>query len=191
MNRLQIVTSSVRNFWIDNLWFDVVIVVGVLGVHAALILWNPLFDILGSAAPTDRRAVYASAAIVVSLLGSFSAVAIGQLSSAKGARAEALRGHGAESLARNWRSIFRVGMLSALLALLALLLDPSAGSVSAVPVVVRWLFEAGLVLAITKFLRLSALFYEVITLASSSTADDENALAEAPVVDENWHKRVA
>jgi hypothetical protein len=183
------IASRVRALCLDNLWVDMVSVAILLTIHAVFVVAMPVFDFLGNALPADRRAVYGSAAIVVSLLASFSGVAIGQLSSAKGARADALRAHGAEVLAKNWRSIFRAGMFSALLALVALLLDPSVVTPSAVPVIVRWLFEAGLMFAIVKFFRLSSLFYQVIHLAAKSAGEEEEPkLVAAPTPNPNWHK---
>lgn len=182
--------GAARSFWLDRLWFDLVIVFAVLIVHAGLITWlSPVFDVLGNALPADRRTVYSSTAVVVSLLGSFSSIAISQLSSAKGARAEALRNQAAKTLAKNWQSVFRVGMLSALVALAALIVDPSVHSTAVLPVVARWAFEAGLLLAIVKFLRLSSLFYEIITLASISAKDpEETTLASAPTLNPDFLK---
>jgi predicted Co/Zn/Cd cation transporter (cation efflux family) len=192
MASLRTAPSAIRDFWIDHLWVDSAVVIVILGAHIMLVILYPVFDVFGHALPGDRRAVYSSTAIVVSLLGSFSGVAIGQLSSAKGSRANALRAQGANLLADNWRSIFHAAILSALLAIVALLLDPSVANTSVVPVVVRWVFEAGLIFAVVKFLRLSALFYEIITVASISSAEPEHETrAAAPTADQNWSKRAA
>lgn len=188
MKPYQLVISRLRAFWIDHLWVDLLIVGSVISAHVILLAIHPAFDVLGNSLPADRRGVYASAAIVVSLLASFSGVAIGQLSSAKGARAEALRTQGADVLAKNWRSIFLAGMLSAMLAIVALILDPSVVSASVAPVVARWLFEAGLLLAAVKFFRLSTLFYEVISLTASDAGDEQEVVHEALRPHENWHK---
>lgn len=192
MASLSTAPSAVRNFWIDHLWVDSAALAVILGAHIVLVILYPVFDLFGHALPGDRRTVYSSTAIVVSLLGSFSGVAIGQLSSAKGSRADALRGQGGHLLADNWRSIFHAAILSALLAIVALLLDPSVANTSVVPVIARWAFEAGLVFAVVKFLRLSALFYEIITVASISSAEPEYEVrAAAPTADPNWSKRAA
>jgi uncharacterized membrane protein len=190
LTKLKDLVERLRSFWIDHLWTDLALAGLVLGLHIVLVLTLPLTDVLGLAAPADRRSAYSSTAIVVSLLGSFSAVAISQLSSAKGARADALRRQSAEDLARNWRSVFRVGMGAAMVAIVCLLVDPSRDVVSWVPVVARWTFEFCVFLATVKFFRLSALFYEVITLATRSTAEAEDALEPAlnPVAD--WPRAV-
>lgn len=187
------VLGAVRDFWIDHIWLDYVIAAGLLGIHLLGVMAWQWADPLGAASAPDRRAVYSATAIVVSLLGSFSAVAIGQLSSAKGARADALREVGGADLAKNWRGIFRTAMLCALVALLALLLDPSLPVSSPepelAPIIVRWVFEACLLLAVVRFLRLSALFVEVLEVASLGDASGAKPLAHAPKPDPNWAER--
>ena len=186
--------ARLRDAWIDHLWVDLVIVGLVVFIHASLVIVLPATDVLGNALPADRRATYSATAVVVSLLGSLSSVAISQLGSAKGWRAVALKEQASEKLARQWRSVFRTGMLSALLSLLALLLDPSVVTTSVVAVAVRWLFEAGVLLALVKFLRLSALFTEVLVLTGKDAADGDleaEKLALAPVLDPAWARRVS
>jgi|GEM_PF-5799516 len=187
MNRIKVMISAVRDFWIDHLWFDAAVAGVLLIAHMVLVWLLPAVDLLGNALPADRRSAYSSAAIVVSLLGSFSSVAISQLSAAKGARADALRQQGAKDLARSWRSVFRVGMIAAVVAILCLLVDPSVVVVSVVPVVARWAFEYCVFLATMKFLRLSALFFEVITLASrGSEPEMDDGRAPALTVVPGW-----
>lgn len=188
--------AGVRDFWIDRIWLDFLIAAAIVGVHLLLIQRWPWLDILAAASAPDRRAVYSAVAIVVSLLGSFSAVAIGQLSSAKGERADMLREAGGADLARNWRSVFRTALLCALIAIFGLLLDPSSPpAVTATnpqpvtPEIIRWIFEAGLILAIVRFVRLSALFVEVLEVASFGGADAPGKLAAPPVPDPDWAKR--
>ncbi|MGS0563117.1 hypothetical protein [Microbacterium aurugineum] len=189
-------SADVRDFWIDRIWLDYVIAAAIVGAHLLLILWWPWLDVLAAASAPDRRAVYSAAAIVVSLLGSFSAVAIGQLGSAKGERADTLREAGGADLARNWRSVFRTALLCALIAIFGLLLDPSnPPAVTATspqpltPEIIRWIFEAGLVLAVVRFVRLSALFVEVLEVASLGGTDAPSKLAAPPVPDPDWAKR--
>lgn len=188
--------ERIRDFWIDRIWLDYFIAAAIVGVHLLLIQWWPWLDILAAASAPDRRAVYSAVAIVVSLLGSFSAVAIGQLSSAKGERADMLREAGGADLARNWRSVFRTALLCALIAIFGLLLDPSSpAAVTAAspqpltPEIIRWVFEAGLILAIIRFVRLSALFVEVLEVASLGSSDAPVKLAAPPVPDPNWAKQ--
>ena len=190
MRRLK---ASVRDFWIDRIWLDYGIAVAIVGVHFVAAQAWPWVDIVGGASTPDRRAVYSATAIVVSLLGSFSAVAIGQLSSARGARADALREAGGTDLAKNWRSIFRTALLCALIALTALLIDPSIppalpanAEPPLAPIIIRWLFEVALVLAIVRFIRLSALFVEVMEVASMGDAGGSSELADPPTPNPDW-----
>lgn len=190
------VMASIRDFWIDRIWLDYVIAAAVVGAHLLAIQLWPWLDVFAAASAPDRRAVYSAAAIVVSLLGSFSAVAIGQLSAAKGERADDLRNAGGTDLARNWRSVFRTAMLCALIAIIALLLDPSVPpAVTATtpkevaPEIIRWVFEAALILAIVRFVRLSALFVEVLEVAALGDANGSKPLAGAPRPDPDWAKR--
>jgi uncharacterized membrane protein len=179
---------SARDFWIDHLWLDLVIAAVLLALHyGAARIW-PSIDFVGAASPEDRRSVYSATAIVVSLLGSFSAVAIGQLSAAKGERADALREAGGVDLGRNWRGIFRTAMLCALVAIAALLVDPSVPSAEVLPSAIRWIFEAVLLLAIVRFMRLSALFVEVLEVGSLGSAGKAD-LAPAPTPSPGWADR--
>lgn len=173
MQRVRDLANKARDFWLNHLVVDLGLAGIILSLHIVLVLVDPVWDVLGNAIPADRRSAYTSTAIVVSLLASFSSVAIGQASSAKGARADALRRQAAEALARNWRSVFQAGMYAAVLAIVCLLLDPSRRVDGWVPVVVRWVFEFTVLLATVKFVRLSSLFYEVITLSSKSAVEPE------------------
>jgi hypothetical protein len=196
---MRAITARLRDFWIDHIWLDYVVAGLLLGVHVIAIQRWQWLDVFDSALPQDRRAVYSAAAVVVSLLGSFSAVAIGQLSSAKGERADLLREVGGADLARNWRSIFRSAMMCALIALSALLLDPSMAAAASpadqlhwnviVPISVRWLFEASLILMIVRFMRLSALFVEVLGIASMGDSNVSDELAGPPTPTPGWAKR--
>jgi len=194
MKPLQRARNGLHDFWIDHLWVDLAIVATLLVVHGALVMAFSSSDILGNALPADRRATYSATAVVVSLLGSLSAIAIGQLGSARGQRVAALKAQAAEELAQNWRSIFRVGMVAAVVSLAALLLDPSVATANSVPVVIRWLFEASVLLALVKFLRLSALFHEVLTLTARSGAEaeqEQTSLAAPPLAKPDWARRAS
>ena len=182
--------DAVRGFWIDRIWLDYLIAGLPVGLYyVGVVSWSWL-DVFSWAAPTDRRSVYSAAAVVVSLLGSFSSVAIGQLSSARGERADLLRRAGGRDLSRNWRSVFRAALLCALVALGALLVDPSSpDSAGCVSMAFRWLFQVSLALAVVRFVRLSALFVDVLDVASSDGEVDVNREVPSPVVDPKWESR--
>jgi len=178
--------AVLRETWLNHLWIDVVVAAGLLALHMALVSIFGVADILGDAAPQDRRAVYTSAAVVVSLLASFSGIAIGQLSAAKGDRATSLKVQVSRDLARNWSSIFRAGLLAALIAVLALLLDPSTQITTATPVVVRWAFELALLISVVKFLRASALFQDVMEISAMDAGEKEVTTRPAPEISPRW-----
>jgi len=184
--------DPVRDYWLNNLWTDLAIAATLVGAHLVLVAQLPVLDVLGNSAPADRRAAYSSVAVVVSLLGSFSAVAIGQLSAAKGARADSLRDQGGTTLAKNWRSIFLAGLGTAGISILALLVDPSRHTLSWWPVVIRWVFEFALLVAVVKFFRLSVLFYEVLAIATLSAKEgDDKPLGPAVTASKRWKDKKA
>jgi len=181
--------ERIREAWINHLSSDLLIAAGIIVVHGVLVLLSGAGDLLGDASPSDRRGVYTSAAIVVSLLASFTGVAIGQLGSAKGSRAKALKSGAPLELARNWTSIFRWGLFAALLAVFGLLVDPSTHTDAVLPVVARWLFEAGLVTAVIKFLRAGSLFRDVMEITSRDAIDDDDDKKHAaPIISERWNR---
>ena len=79
----------------------------MLAAHLALVVFTGKFDVLGWASGSDRRAVYSAAAVVVSVIGTLSGIAVGQLGSSKGDRTSALKRDAGRKLAASWRSIFR------------------------------------------------------------------------------------
>lgn len=181
--------NPLRDYWLNHLWVDVALVSILVGAHGVAVMLWPFTDLFGLAIPADRRAVYSSAAIVVSLLGSFSGVAIGQLGSAKGPRTSALKRQAGGTLVRNWQAVFITAMLAASVALLALLIDPSVAGVSVVHVAVRWVFEFVMLLAVVRFVRLSTLFREVMSVATREGGEAEPELLDAPNPQPGWHKR--
>lgn len=186
--------KSVRAFWVDHRWTDLCIAALLIGGHGVIVWRTGRFDVLDWLAAADRRGLYGAFAVVVSLTGALSGVAIGQLGSAKGPRAKALKLYGGKELAGNWRSIYVGAMGAALLALVALALDgtsPPPNGHNAV--VAMWAFEFGVVLGITKFARLTALFEPMISAFVKDDADPEEApLAAALEIDPAaYDKRLA
>lgn len=195
MSVLNEVRARLQDWWIDHVWADTLAVFALVGAHFVLVARTDRFDVLSWITAQDRRGVYAAAAVVVSLTGALSGVAVSQLSSAKGERAIALKKQVGTELASNWRSVYKGAMVSAMLAILALILDgtnnpPVEGHNSAVAI---WIFEFGLLLGFSKFFRLTALFHPLIV---ASVRDDvegpEDKPAPAPVVNtERFLKRVS
>lgn len=163
--------GNIYDWWIDHRWADLLVTGATVGAYGLIVWKTGRFDVLDWLTPGDRRGLYGAFAVVVSLTGAMSGVAVSQLASAKGPRAMALKKFGGNELARSWRSIYSGAMAAALLAVLALALDgtqapPQAGYNA---VVAQWSFLVGLVLGVVKFGRLTALFQPVIT---SSVKDD-------------------
>lgn len=182
--------APVREFWIDQRWTDLLVATIVVGVHGAVVWRTGRFDLLNWVDASDRRGVYSAFAVVVSLTGALSGVAVSQLGSAKGPRAKALKRDVGRDLARSWRSIYVGSMGAALLALVALALD----STKAIPAgqtpvgynatVAQWTFEFAVVFAIVRFARLTTIFEPMISaLAKDDIDPDEEALEPALVVD--------
>jgi uncharacterized membrane protein len=177
---------TIHDWWIDHRWADLLVTALVVGGYGIVVWRTGRFDMLGWLTPSDRRGLYGAFAVVVSLTGAMSSVAVGQLASAKGPRATTLKKAGGPELAKSWRSIYVGAMGAALLALLALALDstqsvPAAGHAA---VIARWSFLVGLVLATTKFARLTALFQPVITASVKDDAESDD-VDEAPALELN------
>jgi hypothetical protein len=177
--------NTVRDYWVDHRWTDLCIAGAAVALHSVVVWRTGRFDLLAWVEASDRRGAYSAFAVVVSLTGALSGVAVSQLGSAKGMRATALKKHGGKELARSWRSIYVGSMCAALLALVALVLDatkpPAAGHNAAVA---QWIFEFAVAYAVLKFARLTVLFEPMITAFVKDDADpDEAPLAPAPRID--------
>lgn len=186
LSRERLVTPM-REFWIDHRWSDMCMAGAVVGVHGLVVWCSGRFDLLTWVEAVDRRGAYSAFAVVVSLTGAFSGVAVSQLGSAKGPRAKALKRDVGKELARSWRSIYIGSLCAALLALIALLLDstkPGASGPNAV--IAQWMFEFAVIFAVLRFTRLTALFEPMITAFAKDDSDpDEKPLAPPLLVDQS------
>lgn len=172
--------QHVHDWWISHRWSDLGISTIAVGVYGAAIWYWGRYDVLSWLSAADRRGLYSAFAVVVSLTGALSGVAVAQLASAKGPRAMALKKAAGDELAKSWRSIYAGAMGAALLAVLALALDASQPSpVGHNALVARWAFLFGLALGVVKFSRLTALFQPVIT-ASVKDDSESDDVEEAP-----------
>lgn len=174
------------DWWIDHRWADLAAAILIAGGYGLVVWRTGRFDVLAWLLPGDRRSLYSAFAVVISLTGAMSSVAVSQLASAKGPRAMALKKGAGDDLAKSWRSIYVGAMGAALLAVLALALDstqqPQALGYNAV--VARWAFLMGLSLGIMKFSRLTALFQPVITSSVKDDAESDE-VEEAPALELN------
>lgn len=190
MKYVKALASSIRDFWFDHLWIDLLIASAIVGAHLATVMLTGQLDILGVAALDERRSLYSASAVVVSLIGAFSGVAIGQVASGKGARIRALKSAAARPLADSWRSIYLAAIASACLALLCLAIDVKGlEGGAAAPFIMRWLFEFGLVYCIAKFVRLMALFHPIIESSAKDDAESDAGPKPALVPSPNWRDK--
>jgi hypothetical protein len=187
---VRALASSIRDFWFDHLWIDLLIAAALVGTHLAIVLLTGRLDILSVASLDERRGLYSASAVVVSLIGAFSGVAIGQVASGKGARIRALKSAAAKPLANSWRSIYMAAIASACLALLCLAIDVKGREGgAAAPFVMRWLFEFGLIYCVAKFVRLMALFHPIIESSAKDDAESEAGPKPALVPSPNWRDK--
>ncbi|MFJ6454002.1 hypothetical protein [Paenarthrobacter sp. NPDC091669] len=180
---------AAKDYWIDHLWLDILLSCFVVGVHVMLTISASGYDFMSYASRDERRALYSSTAVVVSLLGAFSGVAIAQASSGKGERVTTLKKHGAKSLANNWRSIYLSAIFAAAMALTCLAVDLEGGGIAAwLPIFARWIFEYSLVLCGVKFLRLISIFHPIIESAALDDAEKSDEKAPAVELHAKWGK---
>ena len=192
MKHLKAFVSSARDYWFDHLWVDLLFSGLVVGGHLTIVTLSGRLDVLSLASLDERRGLYSASAVVVSLIGAFSGVAIGQVASGKGARIRALKSAAAKPLANSWRSIYLAAILAAFMALLCLAVDVKAREGgAAAPFVARWLFEFGLVYCGTKFVRLMALFHPIIESSAKDDAESDVGPKPALVPNPNWPGRRA
>lgn len=118
----------------------------------------PWIDVLAFADSEQRLAVYAAGAGVMSLIAGFSGTAIAQYGSSSGPVVEALRQVHGPAIRKNWLSIVRCLLVAALMCLIAMVIDTKTD-----PRYSNYLFLIALLIAVTKFLRLSLLFKLIMT----------------------------
>ncbi|GAA2755891.1 hypothetical protein GCM10009872_12510 [Actinopolymorpha rutila] len=143
--------------------------------HWNLLSWIPLDQRLG---------VYGTGATVVSIVGGLCAVAITVYLGAGGDRALAVRRHYSVEVRRNWRSLLSATGVSAMLCLVAQIVDRSSG-----PPIAPWLFEFAVLLAVARLLRIIWLFDNLIAVADIDLIDEPRPAA--PEVDPRWRDRVS
>lgn len=179
--------STVKNYWVDHRWIDPAIAAFLLIIHFCALILSAGFDFFSYASVEERRALYSASAVVVSLLGAFSGVVIGQASSGKGDRMIALKKYGGGALAANWRGIYLAAIFAAVSALFCLLVDvKTTGVATLVPPIARWVFEGTLLLCGVKFLRLTAIFEPIIASSAMDDAEKDDGPQDAPGLHPKW-----
>ncbi|MCC3275427.1 hypothetical protein LJ753_06030 [Arthrobacter sp. zg-Y20] len=182
----------IADAWVDHIWIDAFAACLILVGHVALVLTTSGFDFLGYASTAERRGLYSSAAIVVSLLGAFSGVVIGQAAAGKGDRMKMLKKAGGKPLADNWRSIYLAAITAAAASLAAMAIDVEKPGVAVGAVlIIRWVFEVALLYTVLKFLRLVVLFHPIIESSSLDDSELDEKLSDAAEVTPKWAQRRA
>lgn len=129
-------------------------------------LWLPSISVLAIADLQQRLAVYAAGAGIMSLIAGFSGTAIAQYGSSSGPVVESLRLHHGRVIRKNWLSIVRWLLVSAVLCLVAMSIDTKTS-----PRYSDYVFALALVLAIFKFVRLGFLFRLIMTAVDTQASE--------------------
>lgn len=150
------------NLWSGHPGVDVALTLTVVGIHLLVVHTLDHGALLGTADQSQRLAVYAAGAGMMSLVAGFAGTAIAQYGSSSGPVVSALRSTHGGRIRRNWMSITAWLLIGTLLCVSAMTVD-SKGHPSASP----WLFEAAMVIAMLKFARLIFLFSLIMSAVDS------------------------
>ncbi|MGW6025573.1 hypothetical protein [Streptomyces sp. NPDC055099] len=155
--------------WLSRSGYDLATVIVIVAAHlGAHFLWST--PALLHSIPTEKRpSLYGATATVVSLTGTLASVTVAQYLTNRGDRVKELKRRHPENLARAWRGVFLGSVLATTLFLVAYAFDSRLKSND----LGSWLFEAGAILALARFVRLALLFGELIQLI---VLDDTNPL---------------
>ncbi|MFI6254557.1 hypothetical protein ACIBCL_00400 [Micromonospora zamorensis] len=141
------------NVCTDRPTLDLLVVAVIVGGHALLVYRFHTGNVLHWADQSQRLAVYAAGAGMMSLIAGFTGTAIAQYGSSSGPVVSAIRSAHGLAIRRNWLNIAGWLLLGTVLCLVAMSIDTKAG-----PRGSQWIFEVALGLAILKFFRLLFLF---------------------------------
>lgn len=164
--------GRIRRKWLSESRIDVPLVGFMIGVHIVLTVTVGIPSLLEGVPVGSRPGLYGAAAIVVSLTGTLASVTVAQYLSGRGERMAYLKSLHPKELARTWKGIFLGSVFSVFLFLSAYAVDLRAGG----PHIGTWLFEAGALLALLRFVRLASLFGKLVELI---VMDDTDPLAKA------------
>jgi hypothetical protein len=135
------------------------------GYFTISLLWLPSISVLAIADAQQRLAVYAAGAGIMSLIAGFSGTAIAQYGSSSGPVVEALRIHHGRVIRKNWLSIVRWLLVSAIMCLVAMAIDTKTS-----PRYSDYIFTLALMLAVCKFVRLGFLFRLIMTAVDAQVS---------------------
>lgn len=124
----------------------------------------PALAALAQATSDQRLAIYAAGAGVMTLIAGFSGTAIAQYGSSSGPIVATLRRRHGASIRRNWLSIVRWLLASAVACIVGMTIDTPAS-----PRFSDYIFAGALIIAVVKFCRLSFLFRLIMTAVDIGT----------------------
>jgi hypothetical protein len=172
------------DIWSSVVWLDYVAVFVVAGAHLLIIKLTGHGDWLKWISSSQRITVYGTGAAIIAIIGGLSAVAVTVYVSADGERARAVRAHYHSELRKNWRALLLGLGVSAGACLVAQALDGKNDPFSS-----RAIFEAAMILAVCRFLRLVWLFDAIVAVSDRDLIDMPRA--EAPQLSRAWHSKLS
>ena len=152
--------------WVEALWWDLVAAAILTFIHIIVVHFFHHGDWLLWINSSQRGTVYSTAALIISALGGLSAIAVTVYMSAEGERARAVRRYHHGSLRKNWRGLLSGAGITAMLCLLAQVLD-----VGNDPHDARFIFEFAFILAAIRFARLLWLFDAMMKVSDQDVTE--------------------
>lgn len=173
--------DSVVDGWMSRPVFDVAAAGGVVALHVALVRWSPVPELLEGVPLASRLSLYTATAFVVSLTGTFASLGVGQYLSGKGYRMRLLKEHHAAHLTTTWRAILLGSIGAAILILVAWVFDARTPG----PHIGSWIYEAGILLAVLRLVRLVVLLGAIIDVI---VADEHDPIGDGS--DMQWNPKL-
>ena len=146
--------------WLSHGWVDSALVLMILSTHVVLHLTCAVPALLEGIPVGKRPSLYGATATVVSLTGTLASVTVAQYLSNRGERIKELKRLYPKTLAKTWRGVFLGSVLATVLFLVSYALDSRTKSSN----LGSWIYELGIIIAVLRFIRLAALFGNLIEL---------------------------
>lgn len=160
------------NRWSNQPGVDIVLAGFAVGVHALLVFQVGIGDVLGWADQTQRLAIYAAGAGMMSLIAGFTGNAIAQYGSSTGPLFSSLRARHGQLVRRTWVGIAAWLLLGTVACIVAMAVDGGLA-----PRGSQWIFEIALAIACAKFARLAFLFDLMLSTIDSQVERRPNVLS--------------
>lgn len=161
------VTERCVDAWAERPAADLVLSLSVIAVHVVCVWRFSALKMLPWADGSQRLAVYAAGAGMMSLIAGFAGTAIAVYGSASGSVVRELRMvHGAK-IRKNWKTIIGWLLISAVLCIVSMVVDAKDSSNFS-----EWIFEFAILQSIGKFFRLILVFRLVLQAVDLVEQDD-------------------